>query len=133
MQHLNCAKGQASTDSVINDAEAYKDIFILFLQELWTDGNRKIPPSQNYIDFTPTGTFPKCGPYIRIDLDLKVRNITRYANHSLKITIIINDTNIDLMNIYTPRRARPIADLLPTLKQAHNAYLDGDWNANHVW
>lgn len=133
MQHLNCAKGQAFTDSAIEEANTSRDIIILLLQEPCTRPDRQPPSSPLYNTFTPTPLFLKCVTYIRKNLNLSPRNIVPYDNNTLKITITINQQAIDIYNVYSPAVPKYIANSIKKFHPGPNEYIAGDLNAHHVW
>lgn len=132
VQHLNCAKGQAATDSVLQEAHLSTDIMIILIQEPWISNTGKPPTSPLYDLFTPNTKIPKCATYIRKNLKLNPQKQKTHGD-SLQITITINNQKIDIFNIYSPGRSRYIADIIHQLKPAPNAYIAGDFNAHHTW
>lgn len=116
VQQLTCARKPATTDSVISDIDSSTDILILLLQERWTNSRaRPPPPSKNYDIYTPTNCFPKCATYIQKNINIQARNVTAFGNHSMKITITNNKSDIDIFNIYSSGRFLHITKILQHL------------------
>lgn len=133
-QHLISAPGSATTLSGVNDADYSYDIMILLLQEPWTDiKGLPPPPSMNYNMDTHPGRRPRCATYIRNQINQNARNITPYGNHSLKLTINVNNTDKDILNVYSLGKSVPISKVIPTLDLKPATYIAGDFNSHNKW
>lgn len=132
VQVLNCANGQAITHSANDKGNLSTDIVVLFLQEPWTDAGGRPPTSPLYKLFTPKPLLPKSAMYVRKDLSLNPRKQQAFGD-SLKITITMNNQDIDLLNVYSTGRSFQIAKELSSFKPSPNSYIAGDFNMHNNW
>lgn len=51
----------------------------------------------------------------------------------IKVTIAINNHDIDLLNVYCPGRSLHIAKQIEHFKPRPKTYIAGDFNAHHTW
>lgn len=134
VQHLNCVLGSAATRSVINNANYSRDIMILLLQEPWTNIRGRPLPSINYNMYTLPEPHPRCTTYVRNDINLNARNIISYENHFFKLTITVNNINIDGFKVNSPDISTHNASVLPTFNIKPNTYIAGGLNAHqNLW
>jgi len=135
VQLLNCARGQATTISVLQDFAAKHENLILLLQEPWCDRHGNPPSLPGFDIFTPSSTKPKCVTYIRHTLALTATTVFTAQDSFLgtMITTPHDQKTFTLFNFYSPGRAEPLATILPTLKLPNDCLLMGDLNTHHLW
>jgi len=137
VQLLNCARGQATTISALQDFAKNPENLILLLQEPWYDKHGHPPTLPDFNNFTPTPIKPRCVTYVRRTPGLTARTSFTAQDSFLGTTItsIQNSTTITftLYNFYSPGRPEPIARLLPSIPVPKECILMGDLNAHHVW
>jgi len=137
VQLLNCARGQATTISALQDFTKKPENLICLLQEPWYDRHGHPPILPGFDSFTPTPIKPKCVTYVRRISGLTAT--TTFTAHDsflgTTITSVRNSTTITftLFNFYSPGRAEPIARLIPSIPVPKECILMGDLNAHHVW
>jgi len=135
VQLLNCARGQATTISVLQDFAAKHENLILLLQEPWCDRHGNPPSLPGFDIFTPSSSKAKCVTYIRQTQGLTGTTVFTAQDSFLgtMITTPHNQKTFALSNFYSPGRAEPLATILPTLKLPNDCLLMGDLNAHHPW
>src|SRR5258706_2252770 len=75
-QQLNCAKGKASTLSVLHSLESSNDIVFLMLQEPWIDDDGSPPSARGFTIHTPLPVNARCVTYVRKDIGLQPRLVS---------------------------------------------------------
>jgi len=135
VQLLNCARGQATTISVLQDFGKKPENLICLLQEPWWDRNGHPPTLPGFDTFTPSPTKPRCATYVRRTSGLTATTVFTAQDSFLgtTITTLHNQKTFTLFNFYSPGRAEPLAAILPTLKLPTDCLLMGDFNAHHPW
>jgi len=137
VQLLNCAKGQATTISAIQDFANKPENLICLLQEPWCDRHGLPPQHPDFDSFTPTPNRPKCVTYVRRTPGLTTTT-TFTAQDSFLVTKITYTQNtarktFSLLNFYSPGKPDHLAAILPTLIPPTDSILLGDLNAHHTW
>jgi len=137
VQLLNCAKGQATTISALQDFAQHNENLILLLQEPWTARHGRPPALPDFDTFSPTPLKPKCVTYVRRSPGLTATTTftaqDSFLGTTITSTLQSKTTTFTLFNFYSPGRAEPIAKLLPTIPVPKECILMGDFNAHHVW
>jgi len=135
VQLLNCARGQATTISALQDFAQKPENLICLLQEPWCDRHGNPPSLPGFDTFTPSPTKPKCVTFIRHTSGLSATTVFSTQDPFLGTTITSshNQKSFTLFNFYSPGRAEPLAAILPTLKLPNDYLLMGDLNAHHPW
>jgi len=135
VQLLNCAQGQATTISALQDFARKPENIICLLQEPWCDRHGKPPSLPGFDTFTPSPIKPKCVTYIRHTPGLSATTVFIAQDSFLgtAITSSYTQKTFTLFNFYSPGRAEPLAAILPTLKLPNDCLLMGDFNAHHLW
>jgi ribonuclease HI len=135
VQLLNCARGQATTISALQDFARKPESIICLLQEPWCDRHGNPPSLPGFDTFTPSPVKPKCVTYIRHTSGLSATTVFTAQDSFLgtAITSSYNQKTFTLFNFYSPGRAEPLAAILPTLKLPNDCLLMGDFNAHHPW
>jgi len=137
VQLLNCARGQATTISVLQDFAKKPENLICLLQEPWCDRHGQPPSLPGFNSFTPTPIKPKCVTYVRQIPGLTASTFFTSKDSFLATTITSSwngQTNtFTLFNLYSPGRPEPVAALLPALTLPADCLLMGDLNAHHPW
>jgi len=135
VQLLNCARGQATTISALQDFARKPKNIICLLQEPWCDRHGKPPSLPGFDTFTPSPVKPKCVTYIRHTPGLSATTVftTQDSFLGTAITSSYTQKTFTLFNFYSPGRAEPLATILPTLKLPNDCLLMGDFNAHHQW
>lgn len=108
-------------DSAIDEASASRDIKILPHENHGQDPTANHPCPPLYNTFTPTPLFLKCVTYIRKNLNLSPQNMVLYDDHTLKITITINQQAINICNIWSLEVSRYIANTIKNFHPGPNA------------
>lgn len=130
VQQMNCAKGQASTTSAINNIDNSTDVLILLMKEPWITSTGQPPHSKNYDMLLPTNNYPKCPTYVRKQIGLR-RFIHKKDSDSILSTIIhINHRPMEITNVYTPTKSE-VTPFLVNHIPLPNAYIAEDINAHH--
>jgi len=135
MQLLNCARGQATTISVLQDFAAKHENLILLLQDPWCDRHGNPPSLPGFDIFTHSSTKPKCVTYIPQTPGLTGTTVFTAQDSFLgtMITTPHNQKTFTLFSFYSPGWAETLATILPTLKLPNDCLLMGDLNAHHPW
>jgi hypothetical protein len=135
VQLLNCARGQATTISVIQDFAQKHENLILLLQEPWCDRHGNPPSLPGFDTFTPSSMKPKCVTYVRHTPGLTATTVFTAQDSFLgtMITTPHDQKTFTLFNFYSPGLAESLAAILPTLKLPNDCLLMGDFNAHHPW
>jgi len=135
VQLLNCARGQATTISVLQDFAKKPENLICLLQEPWWDRHGYPPSLPGFDTFSPSLIKPRCVTYIRRTPGLTATTVFTAQDSFLgtMITTSCNQKTFTLFNFYSPGRAEPLAAILPTLKVPTDCLLMGDFNAYHPW
>ena len=135
VQLLNCARGQATTISALQDFFQKPENLICLLQEPWVDRHGNPPSLPGFDIFTPSPTKPRCVTYVRHAPGLTATTVVTAQDSFLGTTITTshNQQTFTLFNFYSPGRAEPLAAILPTLKLPTDCILMGDLNAHHPW
>jgi ribonuclease HI len=135
VQLLNCARGQATTISVLQDFAKKPENLICLLQEPWCDRHGNPPSLPGFDIFTPSPIKPRCATYVRHIPSLIATTVFTAQDSFLGTTITssYNQKTFTLFNFYSPGRAEPLAAILPTLKLPNDCLLMGDLNAHHPW
>ena len=137
VQLLNCAQGQATTISALQDFTWKNENLICLLQEPWIDRHGHPPTLPDFDTFSPTPLKPKSVRYVHRTPGLTVV-MTLTAQDSFLGTTITSTQNsktttFTLFNFYPPGRPEPVARLLPTIPVPKECILLGDLNAHHAW
>jgi len=135
VQLLNCARGQATTISALQDFAQKPENLIFLLQELWCDRHGN-PPSLAGLDtYFPLPTKPRCVTYVHHTPGLTAPTVFTAFDSFLgtTITTVHNQNSFTLYNFYSPGRPEALAAILPSLKLPTNCLLMGDLNAHHPW
>ena len=132
VQLLNCARGQATTISALQDFARKPENIICLLQEPWCDRHGKPPSLPGFNTFTPSPVKPKYVMYIR---GLSATTVFTAQDSFLgtAITSSYTQKTFTLFNFYSPGQVEPLAEILPTLKLPNDCLLMGDFNAHHPW
>jgi ribonuclease HI len=135
VQLLNCASGQATTISALQDFAKKTENLICLLQEPWCDRHGNPPSLPGFDTFTPSPTKPRCVTYIRQTSGLTANTVFTAHDSFLGTTITTshNQKTFTLFNFYSPGRAEPLAAILSTIKLPNDCLLMGDLNAHHPW
>jgi hypothetical protein len=135
VQLLNCARGQATTISALQDFAKKPENLICLLQEPWCDRHGNPPSLPGFDIFTPTLPKPRCVTYVRHTHGLTATTVFTAQDSFLgtMITTSHNQKTFTLFNFYSPGRAEPLADILPTFKLPNDCLLMEDLNAHHPW
>ena len=134
VQLLNCARGQATTISALQDFARHNENLILLLQEPWIDRHGNSPSLPSFDTFTPMPRKPRCATYVRHTPGLTATITFTATNLFLGTTITTpHDQEFTLLNFYSPGRAEPLAAILPTIHLPGNCIQMGDLNAHHPW
>jgi hypothetical protein len=135
VQLLNCARGQATTISALQDFARKPENIICLLQEPWCDRHGNPPSLPGFDTFTPTPTKPRCVTYVRHTSGLIATTVFTAQDSFLGITVTMPNTQkkFTLFNFYSPGRPEPLATILPTLNLPMDCLLMGDLNAHHTW
>jgi len=136
-QLLNCARGQATTISALQEFAQKHENLILLLQEPWLDRHGHPPSLPGFDTFCPIPIKPKCVTYVRRTPGLTATMIFTSQDSFLGTTITSTHNSktiaFTLFNFYSPGRAEPLARLLSTIPVPKECILMGDLNAHHVW
>jgi len=135
IQLLNCARGQATTISALQDFSQKPENLICLLQELWVDRDGNPPSLPGFDIFTPSPAKPRCMTYVRHAPGLTTTTVFTAQDSFLGTTITTshNQQTFTLFNFYSSGWAEPLAAILPTLKLPTDCILMGDLNAHHPW
>jgi len=135
VQLLNCARGQATTISALQDFARKPENLICLLQEPWCDRHGNPPSLPGFDAFTPSPIKPRCVTYVRRTPGLTATTAFTSQDSFLGTTITTSHDRktFTLFNFYSPGRAEPLATILPTLKPPNDCILMGDLNAHHPW
>jgi hypothetical protein len=135
VQLLNCARGQATTISALQDFAQKTENLICLLQEPWCDRHGNPPSLPGFDTFTPSPTKPRCVTYVRHTSGLTANTVFTAQDSFLGTTITTshNQKTFTLFNFYSPGRAEPLAAILSTIKLPNDCLLMGDLNAHHPW
>jgi len=135
VQPLNCARGQATTISVLQDFAKKPENLICLLQEPWCDRHGNPPSLPGFDTFTPSPTKSRCVTYVRHTSSLTATTVFTAQDSFLGTTITTphNQKTFTLNNFYSPERAEPLAAIIPDLKLPNDCLLMGDLNAHHPW
>ncbi|MDX6284387.1 MAG: hypothetical protein QOH03_5458 [Kribbellaceae bacterium] len=135
VQLLNCARGQATTISALQEFSRKTENLICLLQEPWCDRHGSPPSLPGFNIFTPTPIKPRCVTYVRHTPGLIATTVFTAQDSLLGITVTMprNTKKFTLFNFYSPGRPEPLATILPTLKLPTDCLLMGDLNAHHPW
>jgi len=135
VQLLNCARGQATTISALQDFARKTENVICLIQEPWCDRNGNPPSMPGFDTFTPTPTKPRCVTYVRHTSGLIATTTFTAMDSFLGTTITTprDGKKFTLFNFYSPGRPEPLADILPAIKLPTDCILMGDLNAHHPW
>src|SRR3978361_834044 len=135
VQLLNCARGQATTISALQDFARKTENLICLLQEPWYDRHGNPPSLPGFDTFTPSPIKPRCATYVRRTPGLTATTVITAQDSFLGTTITTSHDlkTLTLFNFYSPGRAEPLAAILPTFKPPNNCILMGDLNAHHPW
>jgi hypothetical protein len=135
VQLLNCARGQATTISVLQDFAKKPENLICLLQEPWCDRHGNPPSLPGFDIFTPIPTKPRCVTYVRRTPGITTTTVFTAQDSFLgtPITTPYNQKSFTLFNFYSPGRAEPLAAILPTLRLPRDCLLMRDFNAHHPW
>ena len=135
VQLLNCARGQATTISALQDFARKTENLICLLQEPWYDRHGNPPSLPGFDTFTPSPIKPRCATYVRRTPGLTATTVFTAQDSFLGTTITTSHDlkTLTLFNFYSPGRAEPLAAILPTFKPPNDCILMGDLNAHHPW
>jgi len=135
VQLLNCARGQTTMISALQDFAQKPENLICLLQEPWCDRHGNPPSLPGFDTFTPSPTKPRCVTYVRHTPGLTATTVFTASDSFLgtMITTVHNQKSFTLYNFYSPGRPEPLAAILPTLKLPNDCLLMGDFNAHHPW
>ena len=135
VQLLNCARGQATTISALQDFARKPENLIFLLQEPWCDRHGNPPSLPGFDTFFPSPTKPRCVTYVRHTPGWTATTVFTASDSFLgtTITTVHNQKSFTLYNFYSPGRPEPLAAILPSLKLPTDCLLMGDLNAHHPW
>ena len=135
VQLLNCARGQATTISVLQDFAKKPENLICLVQEPWWDRHGYPPSLPGFDTFAPSLIKPRRVTYICRTPGLTATTVFTAQDSFLgtTITTTCNQKTFTLFNFYSPGRAEPLAAILPTLKLPTDCLLMGDFNTHHPW
>src|SRR6266566_51566 len=131
-QQLNCAKGKASTLSVLHSLESSNDIVFLMLQEPWIDDDGSPPSVRGFTLHTPVPINPRCATYVRKDVGLQPRLVSSFSDTVISLLLTFPMGEVEIMNVYGSP-PKELAKFLSTYKPYRNFYLAGDFNIHHPW
>ncbi|KAH0605310.1 uncharacterized protein H6S33_004532 [Morchella sextelata] len=133
-QQLNCARSKIITKAVVEEAETDSSIFFLLLQEPWTSTEGYPPESNLFYLFTASNTNTKCAKYVRKHANLKSKHHYTHDNFIVSITVEIQNKKTQILNIYSPGRSGPFAQIANTIQTLDNCLVMGDFNCHHqMW
>lgn len=130
VQQLNCAKGKASTLSVMNNIDTWTDVFILLLPEQWITEKGQWPMALNYNMFLPCLDRAKSANYLHMSRRCAARTIKKYHDGILCIVALINSRPLEIINVYAPNKVEALA-FLTTHRLVRASRLAGVFNAHH--
>jgi hypothetical protein len=135
VQLPNCARGQATTISALQDVAQKTENLICLLQEPWCDRHGNPPSLSGFNTFTPTPSKPRCVTYVRHTSSLTATTTFTAGDSFLGTTITTpHDRKMfTIFNFYSPGWPEPLAAILPTLQLRTNCLLMEDLNAHHSW
>ena len=137
VQLLNCARGQETTISALQEFSKKSENLICLLQEPWYDRHGNPPSLPNFDLFTPVPIQPKCATYVRCTQGLAVATTFTAGDSFLGTTItatyLTNRITFKLFNLYSPGRPEPPAEIMNKIQLPKNCILMGDFNAHHMW
>src|SRR3978361_75087 len=137
VQLLNCARGQATTISALQEFSRKPENLICLIQEPWCDRHGNPPSLPNFDLLTPIPPQPKCATYVRRIQGLTATTTftsgTSFLGTTITSTYQMNTTTFTLFNLYSPGRPEPLASIINTIQLPKNCILMGDFNAHHVW
>src|SRR3978361_1298739 len=118
VQLLNCARGQATTISALQDFARKTENIICLLQEPWCDRHGNPPSLPGFDIFTPSPIKPRCVTYVRRTPGLTVTTVFTAQDSFLGTTITTahNQKTFTLFNFYSPGRAEQLPAILPTYR-----------------
>jgi ribonuclease HI len=137
VQMLNCARGQATTISALQEFARKTENIVCLLQEPWVDRHGNPPSLPNFDLFTPVPMQPKCATYVR-----RIKGLTAtttfasdasFLGTTITSTYQTTTTTFTLFNLYSPGRPEPLASILDDIQLPKNCILIGDFNAHHMW
>src|SRR3978361_18403 len=136
VQMLNCARGQATTISALQEFARKTENIVCLLQEQWVDRHGNPPSLPNFDLFTPVPTQPKCAIYVRRTMGLTATTTFALEAYFLGTTLTSTyqtpKTTFTLFNLYSPGRPEPLASILDDIQLPKNCILMGDFNAHHI-
>ncbi|KAH0604560.1 uncharacterized protein H6S33_006937, partial [Morchella sextelata] len=131
---LNCARSELITKAAVEEAETDSSIYFLLLQEPWTSAEGYPPESNLFYIFTASNTNTKCATYVRKHANLKPKHHYTHDNFIISITVEIQNKKTQILNIYSPGRSGPFAQIASTIQTLDNCLVMGDFNCHHqMW
>ncbi|KAH0603152.1 uncharacterized protein H6S33_008156, partial [Morchella sextelata] len=131
---LNCARSELITKAAVEEAETDSSIYFLLLQEPWTSAEGYPPESNLFYIFTASNTNTKCATYVRKHANLKPKHHYTHDNFIVSITVEIQNKKTQILNIYSPGRSGPFAQIAKTIQTLDNCLVMGDFNCHHqMW
>ncbi|KAH0603025.1 uncharacterized protein H6S33_008029, partial [Morchella sextelata] len=131
---LNCARSELITKAVVEEAETDSSIYFLLLQEPWTSAEGYSPESNLFYIFTASNTNSKCAKYVRKHANLKPKHHYTHDNFIVSITVETQNKKTQILNIYSPGRSGPFAQIAKTIQTLDNCLVMGDFNCHHqMW
>ncbi|KAH0611486.1 uncharacterized protein H6S33_010751, partial [Morchella sextelata] len=120
--------------AAVEEAETDSSIYFLLLQEPWTSTEGYPPESNLFYLFTASNTNTKCATYIRKHANLKPKHHYTHDNFIVSITVEIQTKKTQILNIYSPGRSGPFAQIASTIQTLDNCLVMGDFNCHHqMW
>ncbi|KAH0603229.1 uncharacterized protein H6S33_008233, partial [Morchella sextelata] len=120
--------------AAVEEAETDSNIFFLLLQEPWISTEGYPPESNLFYLFTASNTNTKCATYVRKHSNLKPKHHYTYDNFIVSITVEIQNKKTQILNIYSPGRSGPFAQIASTIQTLDNCLVMGDFNCHHqMW
>jgi hypothetical protein len=133
-QQLNCARNELTTKSVVEEAEMDDTILFLLLQESWNNKDGHPPESPLFYLFTASNKDTKCATYIRKYNNLKPKHHFVHDNFIVSVTVEIQQQKTQILNIYSPGRSGPFANISRNITTIQNCLVMGDFNCHHqLW
>lgn len=121
----------ASTISAINDINTSPDVYFLLLQVPYLFNNGEPPATPHYDLFLPPGNNTKCATYVRKNLNLSPRITKHSKSVILAIVVNIQNTEIELLNVYT-LMGKEATNFLRSHIPHRNTIMSGDFNSYHT-
>src|ERR1700738_2709829 len=131
----NCAKGHATTVSILQSASADHQCLFLLLQEPWLEPSGSPPHHPNFDCYYPTKK-PRCVTYVRKHRSIDTHTSFSHSNSYIGLSVSLpNQDNFTIYNFYSPGRSQSFVDLITTRNfiPASPSVIIGDFNSHHPW